>query len=102
MTADDPKDPPSPRKLWLEAGGDQDKYIALMIEHGHIEPVKPLTPDPWEQVALAAKVTAEANAPICSKCRRLVSLTDKGIVKVHFASTTDTRPCPASYQPWTG
>lgn len=58
--------------------------------------------DPWAQVAHAAKVIAEANAPMCQLCRRLVSLTDKGMVKVHFANVTDTKPCLGSYKAWTG
>lgn len=112
-----PGDPPSPAKLWHEAKGDHDKYIALMKQHGHIvDAPEPLEQDPWEQVALLAsmnpvdpnaipnmeKVLSEANAPICSKCRTLISLTEKGFVKVHFAKSEDLRPCPTSYQPWSG
>jgi len=60
--------------------------------------------DPWALVAeaAAASAIAESNAPLCSICRRLVSLTEKGFVKVHFARGEDVRPCPASYQPWAG
>ncbi len=115
-----PGAPPSPAKLWHEAKGDHARYIQLMIEHGHIIPVsEPQMPqtidtaanDPWEQVALAAsknapvdvaKVVAEANAPICATCRRVVSLTDKGIVKVHFATNAETRPCAGSWKAWNG
>lgn len=62
--------------------------------------------DPWEQVARAAKAKAKAkaeqNAPICAQCRRMVVLTENGVVKVHFADAATTRPCPGSFKPWTG
>lgn len=120
-----PKPFVSPHKLWTEAAGNHDRYIQLMIEHGHIiplpkvdlgaeavalsvnpvdpaDPVLTGEPDSWAQVAFAAKAMAEAHAPLCPKCRRLVVLTEKGFVKVHFAKVEDARPCPGSYQAWTG
>ena len=27
---------PDPHELWEQAGGDRDRYLALMREHGHI------------------------------------------------------------------
>ena len=32
---------PSPHKLYAQAGGDVEKYRALMIEHGHLIPKEP-------------------------------------------------------------
>ena len=32
---------PSPHKLYAQAGGDVEKYRALMIEHGHLVPKEP-------------------------------------------------------------
>jgi hypothetical protein len=77
-----------------------------MIKHGHISKttaasIATAEPPPFLQEN-AAQAISEANAPLCATCRRLVSLTDKGMVKVHFASPTDTRPCPGSYQAWNG
>jgi len=104
-----PNGHPSPRKLWVEAAGDPDKYVELMIQHGHlvkatvttVEPeIEPQ--DPWEQVAHAARVTAEVYAPLCQKCRKPVVLTESGAVKVHFANVKDVRPCPGSFKLWTG
>src|SRR3990172_4549583 len=94
---------PSPRKLWHEAAGDRDKYIELMIAHGHIvvEQPAPVAPEVQAEPVLE-KVLAEVYAPLCPACRGLVSLTDKGFVKVHFASSADVRPCAGSYRPWTG
>jgi hypothetical protein len=34
----DKNTPPSPGALWKQAGGDRERYIALMIEHGHLIP----------------------------------------------------------------
>jgi hypothetical protein len=33
-------EPPGPAELWQEAGGDRDKYIELMVKHGHLIPGK--------------------------------------------------------------
>lgn len=35
---------PSPRVLWDEAGGDPEKYIALLLQHGITRRLKPGDP----------------------------------------------------------
>lgn len=36
-----PNDGPSPSELWQAAGGDGERYRALMLEHGYLIPLKP-------------------------------------------------------------
>lgn len=37
-------DHPSPHALWQQAGGDRERYRALMVEHGHLIPAQPDRP----------------------------------------------------------
>jgi hypothetical protein len=59
--------------------------------------------DPWALVARAADAAQpgepSARCPIES-CGQLIALTEHAMIKVHFAKTTDAKPCPASFAPF--
>jgi len=64
---------------------------------GSDDPPEESEGDPWVAVARAAAEAERRPAPKCPHCQNLVSVTDKNIVKVHFAKTADVRPCLGSY-----
>jgi hypothetical protein len=49
---------PSPHKLYEQAGGDAAKYRALMIEHGHLVPIR--RPDGCESCKALVALIREA------------------------------------------
>lgn len=55
--------------------------------------------DAWAQVAQAAAAAEIPKAPTCPHCGTLISVTDGGMIKVHFETATSSRPCPKSYRP---
>ena len=42
-------------------------------------------------------MTSTCEAPHCPTCGQLVVTDERGMIKVHFATVADTRPCLASW-----
>lgn len=59
---------PSPYELWQQANGDRDEYRRLLLEHGHLIPLKPgEKPEPlpcgWPHNRPALASLAETEIP---------------------------------------
>ncbi len=51
----------------------------------------------WEAVAAAARAARDRHCPV-EGCGQLLSLTDAGMIKVHYQNAAATRPCPGSWK----